>query len=112
MKLDPAHHEFSLKAHAECHKANTGIFLGLLVLVANLMVTIVYLTSSDESMKEWLYMVGDVSMQCIGIVAVILAFFQTMKLELQWPNRKQDRCGFTSGYRGRSLRTLILQLDA
>ena len=80
-KPDPAHHEFSLKAHAECHKANKGIFLGLLVLVANVMITIVYLSSSDETIKEWLYMLGDVSMQCIGIITVLLAFFQTTKLD-------------------------------
>ena len=78
---DPEQSEFSLKAHAECHKANTGIFLGLLVLVANLMVSIVYLTSDDDEMKEWLYMVGDVCMQCMGILTVLLAFFQTTKLD-------------------------------
>ena len=80
-KLDPTHQEFSLKAHAECHKANTGIFLGLLVLVANIMVTIVYLSSSDETMKEWLYMLGDISMQCTGIITILFAFCQTTKLD-------------------------------
>ena len=79
-ELEPAHQEFRLKAHAECHKANIGIFLGLLVLVANIMAAVVYISSSDGTVKELLYMLGSIAMQCLGIITIVLAFFQTIKL--------------------------------
>ena len=75
------HPDVSIITHAECHKSNTGVFIGFLVLVANFMVIIVYLESDDSSMKEWLYMIGDIIMQGIGLVTVLAAAFQIVKLD-------------------------------
>lgn len=79
----PEANDFSILSHAECHKANSGVFLGLLCLVLNIMITVWYLWTKDESMKEWIYMTGDICMQLLSTLAIALAFYQITKLDFK-----------------------------
>ncbi len=87
-KLDRAHNSggteneegFQLGNHAECHKANTGIFLGLFVLAINIMMTIIYLWSDDENVKQWVYVISDISNESMALIATILALAFTTRL--------------------------------
>ncbi len=71
---------FQLGNHAECHKANTGIFLGLFVLAINIMMTIIYLWSDSEEVKKWVYVISDIANESMALIATILALAFTTRL--------------------------------
>jgi len=77
----------------ECHKSNTGLFVGIVVFMLTLVSTCMFLIYADdmEHKTAIIYLSSDIILNFLALIIVCLAQCRTRRLRLQEPKTKFDQ---------------------